>query len=262
MYRSAANTPAFWEAQWRAAPPLRMRNQPITPYLRHLVEKFMPKGGRIVEAGCGNGNTLRTIANAGYTIEGIDFAPDVIAANVAIDPAGKYRIGDVRDLPYDSNSLDGYISLGVIEHFDDSTRARILTEAARVLKPGAVALISTPYFSPLRQAAAAVGTYRPRTPAPAPEDFYQFCFTAHALRSMLLDAGLQTITTDAYDTYKGIKDTLGGKALLDRLRKIGPKTAAFVENAPKPIRRLCGHMVVVIARKPLPGRSAFASQTA
>lgn len=250
MYRSAANTPAFWEAQWRAAPPLRMRNQPIPSYFRHLVERYLPRSGRIIEAGCGNGNTLRTFSHAGYTIEGIDFAPDVIQANVAIDPGGLYRVGDVRALPHDTASLDGYISLGVIEHFDDATRPQILAEAARVLRPGGIAMISTPYFSPLRRGRAALGRDRPRTPAPDPADFYQFFFSGHHLRSMLREAGLQPIATDTYDTYKGIKDTIGGKSLLDRLRGLGQRAAAVVENAPRPIRSLAGHMVIVVARKP------------
>jgi len=67
---------------------------------------------------------------------------------------------------------------------------------------------------------------------------------------MLTAVGLTPIHTDAYDTYKGLKDTLPIKRFLDELRSISPATAAFVENAPAPIRALCGHMAVVIARKP------------
>jgi len=111
-------------------------------------------------------------------------------------------------------------------------------------------MISTPYFSPLRRGRAALGRDRPRRPAPHPSDFYQFFFSGRHLRSMLRQAGLEPIATDTYDTYKGIKDTIGGKALLDRLRGLGQRAAAFIENAPRPIRCLAGHMVIVVARKP------------
>jgi ubiquinone/menaquinone biosynthesis C-methylase UbiE len=43
---------------------------------------------------------------------------------------------DVRALPYRDGSVAGYVSIGVIEHFQSETRQIILQEAARVLRPG------------------------------------------------------------------------------------------------------------------------------
>jgi SAM-dependent methyltransferase len=246
MYRRSASTPAFWEAHWKSAPPLRMRNQPITPYIRHLVERFLEPKGLTIEAGCGNGNFLRTIQNAGYRIEGLDFEARVIDANRAIDPTGSYLVGDVRALPYTDRSVDGYISLGVVEHFDDRTRALILREAARVLKPCGRAIISVPYFNPLRQYWASLG-HLGSSATPDPADFYQYFFTRDEFVGILEAAGLRPLRVDAYDTFKGIKDTVGYVELLNAWKERGPRMRELVENGPRPLRLVCGHMLVVVA---------------
>lgn len=252
MHCHAADTAASWEAHWRGDPPRRMRGQPIARSFRDAFTRFLPQDGLIIEAGCGNGNVLRTVASAGYEIEGVDFAAEAIEANRAIDPSGRYRVGDVRHLPYGDGEAAAYISLGVIEHFDDETRGVILREAARVLRPGGVALISTPYYSPLRRARAMVGGYRNRDEGRETLPFYQYFFSARELKGFVTDAGLRPVAIETYDTYKGAKDTLGirGKRVLDAVRRIGPRSAAFVEHGPRAMRRMCGHMVMVIAEKP------------
>lgn len=258
MHRAAADTPEFWEAQWRAHPPVAMTGMKIDPWLRSLAHRYLSKDGLIVEAGCGNGNICRTFANDGFQIEGLDFAPRAIEANRRLDGArGRYTVGDVRALPYADGSLAGYISLGVIEHFDDATRAQILRETARVLRPGGIALISTPAFNPLRRLASLWGRY---TPPPAREaadtdrpydlPFYQYLFTMRELSRDVRAAGLRVIARDGYDLFKGLKDTLPCK---DFLKRRWPKTgrlAAYLHHPAKPLRRFAAHMQVVIAVKP------------
>src|SRR5687767_8472836 len=51
-------------------------------------------------------------------------------------------VGDVRDLPFASDSFDAIYSMGTIEHFDETQRA--VAEIARVLKPGGRAIIGVP----------------------------------------------------------------------------------------------------------------------
>ena len=51
--------------------------------------------------------------------------------------------GDVKKLPFENNSLGGYLSFGVVEHFIEGPQKPI-EEAFRVLRPGGIAIISTP----------------------------------------------------------------------------------------------------------------------
>lgn len=60
-------------------------------------------------------------------------------------------IGDARKLPFPDNTFDLVYSLGVIEHFPETSSA--VNEHARVVKNGGHVLITTPHlsvFTPLR----------------------------------------------------------------------------------------------------------------
>lgn len=54
----------------------------------------------------------------------------------------QYDLGDVLRLPYEDNSFDKIISLGVIEHFRDNLI--IMKEMYRVLKPNGIVVLMTP----------------------------------------------------------------------------------------------------------------------
>lgn len=246
MYRTDARTPEFWDSLWDADPPRTMTGDRISLWYRARFERYLPRHGLIVEAGCGNGNILRTLTGAGYTVEGLDFAPRAIEASRRIDPAGRYRLGDVRELPYSDGSLAGYLSFGVVEHFDDATRAGILAEAARALCSGGIAVITTPYFSPLRQLRAQAGYY---DDDPRGVDFYQCHFTRADLEFQLRAAGLTPVAADGYDLYKGLKDTLGIKSWLDRFSLLGPKARRGLHHPPRWLRLAAAHMLMIIAER-------------
>ena len=256
QHSRGAETPEFWESCWKADPPRRMRGQVISHRLAWAFERYADRSGLVVEAGCGNGNLMRTIANAGYRVEGVDFASRAVESSRAIDGAGVYRVGDVRAMPYEDGSVGTYVSMGVIEHFSDEERGVILREAARTLAPGGVAIVTTPFFSPLRRTRAMLGGFARSQAGGEMLPFYQYYFSLRELRSFLRGAGLEPIDWGTYDSYKGIKDTIGCKGILDRARRIGPRVARLVEDAPSPLRVLCAHMVLVVARKPAGGGSA------
>jgi SAM-dependent methyltransferase len=249
MHRAAADTAAYWDAIWDSDPPRDAPNERLTRWYRDLCERHLPKDGLIIEAGCGNGNIMRTFSRAGWTIEGLDFAERTVQANLAIDPQGRYRVGDVRAMPYEDGQLAGYISLGVVEHFSDEVRAAILKECARCLRVGGVAMITTPYFSPARQARHRMDGFD-RDVGALP--FYQYFFTRKDLCTQIENAGMRVIETDAYDIYKGIKDTITSplaKRTLDWFKSRGPRCSRFLHHPPRLLRNIFGHMQLVMARK-------------
>lgn len=281
MYRTGAATPEFWEKTWLVSPPYRMRGYKLPAWYKDVFTRRLPRKGVIVEAGCGNGNLVRMLANEdpgawgrfseadpaeSARVEGLDFAENAIAENRRIHPEGVYRVGDVRSLPYGDGEISGYLSMGVVEHFNDGERAVILREAARALRPGGVAVITVPSLSLARRARSVFGGFpdesiveRERARADVEHgesprlDFYQFFFTTREIRRQIEDAGLRVVEIDGYDCRRGWADAFGGGGgggLLDRLGRLSKRAARLIEQPPRVFRRFCPHMVMLVAVKP------------
>ena len=114
---------------------------------RQWITKYVPRFGKVVEGGCGLGRYVFYLKRLGIDIEGIDFSHEAVdklnEIKHKIDPSTKFDYGDVTSLPYEDNSVSGYISLGVVEHFIEGPQ-KAIAEAYRVLKPGGIAIITVP----------------------------------------------------------------------------------------------------------------------
>ena len=113
-------------------------------------------GDWVLEAGSGTGRFCFWLFKRGINSIGIDVVPEIIKlANryaKAKSLQASFIVGDVSNLPLRDSSLDGYISLGVIEHFKSKRDVfQSLRECRRILKPGGKAVITIPnVFVPLR----------------------------------------------------------------------------------------------------------------
>ena len=100
---------------------------------------------RILDLGCGPGNTLRLLDAHGVAI-GLEYSTVALAL---ARRRGLARVvsGDGAALPVRSAGVDCVVALEVVEHFaDDLAVAR---EAFRVLRPGGMLLASVPAFMAL-----------------------------------------------------------------------------------------------------------------
>ena len=112
---------------------------------------FIPKGGKILEIGCGPGNQAIKILKDRHDLEIIasDMSSEMISQAqkkyqemILRDEQFKkvqsnlsFVQADAMDLSqFDSETFDGIYSYGVIKHFPD--RIRGLNECIRILKPG------------------------------------------------------------------------------------------------------------------------------
>lgn len=118
---------------------------------------------RFVDLGCGHGRHLKALQVAG------------IGGGVGLDRTGSYLVqarrdgviaplvrGDLRALPFGSGVLDAAFAwYSALFLFDDATNLSVLTEAARVLRPGGRLLHHG--ASPARLAAQPTATHSGRT---------------------------------------------------------------------------------------------------
>jgi SAM-dependent methyltransferase len=138
-----------------------------------LLGTWLPRGGRVLDLGCGTGMTLQELPLA-YRGMGLDPAPEALAFCRGRGLARLAR-GSATDLPLADASVDGVLALDIVEHIEDDRRA--LAEIARVLRPHGVAVITVPAFPSLWSAHDEALHHKRR-------------YTRAALERALADAGL------------------------------------------------------------------------
>jgi len=186
VYLHENATPEFWDALWEregAAPE-------ADPSFARLTRRYLPAGSRVLEGGCGRADKVKAISDAGFKAVGIDFAERTVAQARNTYPGLDVRKGDVRALEFADGSIDGYWSIGVIEHFW-SGYDEILAECARVLRPGGVLFLTAPWFSPYRRSKARRGGYPSAPFADEPAGFYQFALGREEVTRKLRDHGFE-----------------------------------------------------------------------
>ena len=177
--------------------------------LVRIFEKFL--SGRelnILEGGCGVGAWCEWFQNQGHDIIGIENNDDVVEQARDFKPNVAVELGDITNLRFSANEFDAYISLGVIEHFEDGPEAA-LREAHRILKPNGLAFVTTPYLSPLRRLASHPVRslyFLTRKLTGRSSYFWEYRFTEAELRWYLEKAGFEIIYKDIDDYEPEVTD--------------------------------------------------------
>ena len=152
--------------------------------LGYVFQKYLPKRGRILEAGCGLGQFVLALCARGYNCIGIDYAHKAIQNLKKYFPDIPVMAGDVCHLNIKDESLDAYISLGVVEHFREGPVIP-LREAFRVLKKRGTLIVSVPQAFEWRRHDA----HSESTPLPDKAVFYQYAFSPAEFREFLIATG-------------------------------------------------------------------------
>ena len=117
---------------------------------RDLFLAYISKQGRAIDGGCGFGKWVIYLKRLGYVIIGIDNNEMAIAKLKDYDNSLQVELGDILNIHYPDNSFDAYISMGVVEHFEDGP-IPALKEAHRVLKPDGLIFVSVPTVNTIRK---------------------------------------------------------------------------------------------------------------
>ena len=226
--------PVFeWRAEDFAALVATCRNGAEYPYIM----KYMPRRGRVLEAGCGLARYVAVLHDQGFRVAGVEWNPDTVAMVRRIRPDLAVLVGDVLALPFADDSLAGIVSLGVIEHFTAGPQAA-LREMRRVLQPGCHAVITIPVQNTLRRMKRTCGFYRAkdvlrrllgRIPPPSREpdaadlprlgrecfvwrekgEFFEYRFTRRQFEAFLTECGFTIVASAPIGQIDGLYHDFG-----------------------------------------------------
>ncbi len=110
-------------------------------YFDIVTEKQLSNSSYVLDLGCGSGRWTKYMASKAKFIEAIDPSEAVFSAAQAYNDLKNVRFtqAGVDTIPFNDNTFDFVISLGVLHHIPDTGKA--LASLIKKLKPGGHALI-------------------------------------------------------------------------------------------------------------------------
>ncbi|MFO7539974.1 MAG: class I SAM-dependent methyltransferase [Chloroflexota bacterium] len=106
-----------------------------------LIQRHLPRPGRVLDVGCATGSFLVTLREAGWQVQGVEFnsqAADYARRRHGLDVV----TGTLADGRFPDNQFDLVIFWDVLEHVHGPRQT--LLEAARITRPGGTLLLVLP----------------------------------------------------------------------------------------------------------------------
>lgn len=220
---------------------------PHSPY-RWLARAVSTASQLVLDLACGSGPMSRELSQPGRTVIGLDLSEEELALAAQRGP-GPWVRADALRLPFADESIDAVtssIGLLVVQPLD-----RVVTEVARVLKPGGVLAAIAPALRPLAprdvRLLSRINTRlrtKPQFPGPVELTGFGRTVLAHGMRrvedarerycftvSSRADAELMLSALYLPQTRKSRVEA-ATELLEDRMRRRGPVEVAI------PMRRL------------------------
>ena len=110
-------------------------------YRQALVDLELQPGMKVLDVGCGTGESTRFLTNSypDIEVEGLDLSPGMLAVARQLDSVSNYFEGDVCNIERPDATYDLVITAFTFRNFPDKQTS--LTEMIRVLRPGGRLLI-------------------------------------------------------------------------------------------------------------------------
>ena len=110
-------------------------------YRQALQDLELPAGAKVLDVGCGTGESTRFLSQfyPGIEVEGMDLSAGMLAVAKTMDTQSNYFEGDVCSIPRENETYDLVITAFTFRNFPE--REKSLQEMLRVLSPGGRLLI-------------------------------------------------------------------------------------------------------------------------
>ena len=98
---------------------------------------LLPPQAHVLDVGIGGGGDSRRLAEAGFTVVGIDIAEELLEKARLLDNSGKihYLQMDFEELDFPENSFDGVWANASLHHIPKQNLPKVLQKIHGILKP-------------------------------------------------------------------------------------------------------------------------------
>ena len=118
----------------------RARNSEDVRLLDELITR-LPKGSKVLDAGCGAGLPISQMLSEKFEVTGVDFSEAQIELAKKNVPNATFICQDMTQLDFPDNTFDGICSYYAIIHIPREEHQPLLANFHRMLKPAGVALL-------------------------------------------------------------------------------------------------------------------------
>lgn len=113
------------------------------PEADFLFEKFITKGEKVLDLGCGTGRYFKSIKEKGADYFGVDNSQKMIEVAKERYPEAKFQVADSLNLPFSDKSFNKIYSIAVLHHIPSKEfRLKFLKEARRVLRQDGLLILT------------------------------------------------------------------------------------------------------------------------
>jgi methionine biosynthesis protein MetW len=198
---------------------------------RLLPQLHLEPGSKALDVGCGVGEFLGVLTEAGFEASGVDGSSAQVAR--VVDSGMAAKVADLEEaLPFEDQSFSLVSCLEVIEHI--SRAEFLLQEIHRVLSPSGKLLITTPNFAFFNNRIHyLLGS------GPCSEGVHLRFFTKDRFETLLRDAGFRVVARASYGVVPGVS------TVLTRVMNRSPQ----LWKVPRPLESLFAYDLIYLAQK-------------
>ena len=133
----------YWTKRWTSIQTDEpMENTSVYP-LKYALQgiSLMRKGGKILEAGCGNGRILRWLYEHGYDVVGMDYIPEAIE-KINKETNIVAETGDILNMHYEDEKFSSVMAFGLYHSLPPKLQDRAFSETKRILEKDGILVCS------------------------------------------------------------------------------------------------------------------------
>ena len=143
------NTKKAWDENWQPFEVDELMQIFAYPRVKKQLQlylKYLSKQDKILEGGCGLCPYLIYLRSKGYDVVCVDYNEEPLKKIKRHNDSLPVGVMDVKNLSFVDGSFNGYLSLGVIEHFPEGPQ-KAIQEAHRVLKEKGIFIVQVPVMN-------------------------------------------------------------------------------------------------------------------